>query len=232
MTPQDTHPFSGFQDDGTDGVYLPEAFFTDLLPTLDDPAQLRLLLYFFWHLKHDPEAVHYLRPQDLAADPALREMIGDEPALEEALAALVAQGALLRADLDWLDETYYFINGPQGRAAVRAIEAGEWRAPAAPKQPVQMAGSPPNVFKLYEDNIGPITPMMAEILKADEAEYPPDWIEEAIRSAVAHNARSWKYVQAILKRRQKEGHRDEQHRRNDSQDPESYRERWLRNDRS
>jgi DnaD/phage-associated family protein len=97
---------------------------------------------------------------------------------------------------------------------------------------VQLTGTPPNIFKLYEDNIGPITPMMAEILKADEAEYPPDWIEEAIRSAVAHNARSWKYVQAILKRRQKEGHRDEQHRRNDSQDPESYRERWLRNDRS
>lgn len=232
MTPQNSHPFSGFQDDGADSVHLPEAFFTDLLPVLDDLAQLRLLLYFFWHLEHDPSAVHYLRPQDLTADPALHQLVGDESALQELLTALVERGALLRADLDWLDETYYFINGPQGRAAVRAIEAGEWQTPTAPKQPVQMVSAPSNIFILYEDNIGPITPMMAEILKADEAEYPADWIEEAIRSAVAHNARNWKYVQAILKRRQKEGHRDEQHRGNDSQDPESYRERWLGNDGS
>lgn len=232
MTPQDTQSFNGFQEDGADGVYLPEALFTDLLPALGDPAQLRLLLYFFWHLQQDSETVHYLRPQDLMTDPALRRMMGGEAELAEALAGLVKSGALLRADLDWLDETYYFINGPQGRAAVRAIEAGEWRTQTRPKQPVTMTGAPRNIFKLYEDNIGPITPMMAEILKADEAEYPAEWIEEAIRSAVAHNARNWKYVQAILKRRQKEGHRDEQHRRNDSQDAESYRERWLRNDGS
>ncbi|MCB2209474.1 DnaD domain protein [bacterium] len=232
MTPQDTPTFTGFENDGADGVYLPEAFFTDLLPKLAKPTQLQLLLYFFWHLQHDSETVHYLRPQDLLADPTLSQMIGEEAELAQALAALVEIGALLRADLDWLDETYYFINGPQGRAAVQAIEAGEWRTPAQGKQPVTMTGAPPNIFKLYEDNIGPITPMMAEILKEDEAEYPAEWIEEAIRSAVAHNARSWKYVQAILKNKQKEGHRDEQHRRNDSQDAESYRERWLRNDGS
>ena len=62
MTPRDTQAFNGFQDDGTDGVYLPEAFFTDLLPALADPAQIKLLLYFFWHLQHDSETVHYLRP--------------------------------------------------------------------------------------------------------------------------------------------------------------------------
>ena len=41
-------------------------------------------------------------------------MIGAETELEEALAALVETGALLRADLEWLDETYYFINGHPG----------------------------------------------------------------------------------------------------------------------
>ena len=50
-----------------------------------------------------------------------------------------------------------------------------------------------------------MTPMLAEILRDAEKEFPADWIEEAIRLAVEHNARSWKYVAAILERWKKEG---------------------------
>ena len=58
---------------------------------------------------------------------------------------------------------------------------------------------------VYERNIGILTPMMAEILRDAEKEYPAGWIEEAMRIAVEHNARSWKYVAAILERWKKEG---------------------------
>jgi len=63
----------------------------------------------------------------------------------------------------------------------------------------------PNLFTLYEQNIGALTPMLAEVLRDAEKEYPAAWIEEAIREAVEHNARSWKYIAAILERWKKEG---------------------------
>ncbi|HSN94151.1 MAG TPA: DnaD domain protein [Anaerolineaceae bacterium] len=57
----------------------------------------------------------------------------------------------------------------------------------------------PNLFKLYEDNIGPLTPMVSELLQEDAREFPAEWFEDAIKEALSHNARKWSYVRAILK---------------------------------
>jgi len=68
----------------------------------------------------------------------------------------------------------------------------------------------PNIFTLYEQNIGPLTPMVAEILKADAETYPESWLREAMQEAISRNIRNWKYVQAILKAWQEKG-RDSTH---------------------
>ena len=57
----------------------------------------------------------------------------------------------------------------------------------------------PNLFKLYEDNIGPLTPMVADLLQEDAREFPAEWFADAIKEALSHNARKWSYVRAILK---------------------------------
>lgn len=228
----DSLPFNGFQEDNLDLIRLPEGFFSQLLPDLNDLNQLRLLLYMFWHMEQQEGKIRYFRFEDLASDPALVEMCGGVEKLKIALDDLVAMNIVLKAELDWMDETLYFINGRQGRAAIQSIEAGTWREDSVWKhhKPIHLTRPQPNIFKLYEENIGPITPMMAEVLKADEADYPSNWIEEAIRIAVTRNARNWKYVQAILERWQTEGRDNEQNRRDNSQDPGSYRESWLGHD--
>ena len=230
MSPESRHPFPGFQASDSPAIRLPEAFFTTLLPLLSGPAQLQLMLYLFWHLEQDTNRVHYVRMMDLSGDHTLAALLGDEAVIGKTLQELVALGAVLRADLPWLDETYYFINGPQGRAAVQAIQAGTWNENGQTRQVVQMAPEKLNIFKLYESNIGPLTPMVADILKEDEAEYPPEWIEEAVREAVSRNIRNWKYVQTILKNWQNKGRGNEQNRRDRSQNPEDYRESWLGHD--
>lgn len=63
----------------------------------------------------------------------------------------------------------------------------------------------PNIFALYEQNIGVLTPLIADALKDAETTYPPDWISGAIAEAVASNKRNWKYVLAILARWQVDG---------------------------
>jgi DnaD/phage-associated family protein len=62
---------------------------------------------------------------------------------------------------------------------------------------------------LYEQNIGALTPMMAEELMEAERIYEASWIEDAFREAVKADVRKWKYVRAILERWKKEGRGDE-----------------------
>jgi DnaD/phage-associated family protein len=63
----------------------------------------------------------------------------------------------------------------------------------------------PNVFRTYEREIGPLTPMIADRLKDAEQTYPKDWIPIAIGIAAAQNKRSMAYVEGILKRWKKDG---------------------------
>ena len=55
------------------------------------------------------------------------------------------------------------------------------------------------VAKLYESEIGAMTPLAADAIRDACKEYPADWIPEAISIAVDSNARRWNYVLAILK---------------------------------
>jgi DnaD/phage-associated family protein len=87
------------------------------------------------------------------------------------------------------------------------------------------AGAPvesPNIFKLYEENIGPLTPMIADALKDDESLYTETWVAEAIQIAVRSNARSLKFIEAVLKRWKDEGRAEKQDRRNPEKDRDKY----------
>ena len=230
MTPQRSSPFDGFQADDLELISIPAAFFTQLLPQMDDLNQLRLLLYMLWHVDQQDETVQYFQLEDFQSDAALARMIGGEQEIQTTLSGLINLGAVLQADLEWMDERYYFINSPQGRAAVEAIKSGRWTDPGRIKQSIHLESEKPNIFKLYEENIGPITPMIADILKMDEAAYPYEWIQEAIEIAIKNNARSWKYIQTILDRWQNQGRGNEQNRRDHSKDPDSYRKSWLKHE--
>jgi DnaD/phage-associated family protein len=81
----------------------------------------------------------------------------------------------------------------------------------------------PNIFRLYEENVGPLTPLMADVLREAEKVYPVNWLEEAFSIAVQRNARSWRFVEAVLKRWKEEG-RDEQDRRDVKKDRRRYDE--------
>ena len=63
----------------------------------------------------------------------------------------------------------------------------------------------PTVFRLYEQNIGPLTPMIADRLINALETYPPEWIEAALEEAVAYNRRNWKYIARILENWTAEG---------------------------
>lgn len=66
----------------------------------------------------------------------------------------------------------------------------------------------PNIFELYESNIGVLTPIISNTLKDAEIEYVESWIVDVVGLAVTHNKRNWAYCAAILKRWKEEGKDD------------------------
>ena len=122
------------------------------------------------------------------------------------LGKAVERQTLLRAENE--AGVFFFLNSPRGRLSAEAFAKGQMK-PSASYVPNKS-----NVFKLYEENIGALTPLLADMLKEAEREYPGMWFEEAFEIAVSRNVRNWKYIEAIL-RRWKENGKDE---RRDSQD--------------
>jgi DnaD/phage-associated family protein len=110
---------------------------------------------------------------------------------------------------------------------VAAIQRGEWRVTDSLKQPIELYPEHPNIFQLYEANIGPLTPLIADALRDAEKTYQADWIEDAFRIAVERNKRNWHYIEAILNRWQEGGRddrKDQQDRFNAEEARRKYRE--------
>jgi DNA replication protein len=201
--------FYGFSEGQTRSVRIPEQFFRELLLEMDDPGELRLILYVFWRLERMEGTFRYLRWSSLLGDKNLLKSYASMAELEQSLERAVARGVLLTANLPVEDaqERMIFLNNPRGQAALQAIERGDWRLTGDDRQPLAVYTERPNIFQLYESNIGTLTPMIAEALQDAEKTYPAEWIEDAIRISVENNKRSWRYAEAILRRWQ-EGGRD------------------------
>jgi DnaD/phage-associated family protein len=229
MTSWKSGPFAGFPEGKADPTPIPAGFFSDLLPAIDDLGELRLTLYAFWALARRPAASRYLRLTDLIEDHLLLESFGgpdrdNEGRLKAALERCVERGTLLqvRPSGEAEAEPLYLLNTPRGRAAAEGLVRGEWKP--GDSAPVELMLDRPNVFNLYEQNIGPLTPMIADHLRQAQADFPAEWIEEAIGIAVENNVRKWSYVQAILDGWQRQGKDD----REDRGDSEKARRRYLK----
>ena len=212
--------FSGFPSGRVRVVGLPEPVFTELIPQIDDLAELKVSLHVLWRLGRQEGKVSFVRHEELLADQVLLGGLGERPgdALTAALSRAIGRGTLLVAGegADSPGERLYFANSPKGRAAVEALKQGEW--------PQELeAATRPNVFTLYEQNVGVLTPLIADELREAEETYPADWIEEAFRESVSLNKRSWRYIRAILDRWRVEGKGD----RADGDDSGSRRRRYL-----
>ena len=252
--------FVGF-DSGPETTRLtgvPASFFTQLLPQISHPNELKTLLYVMYlagQKRGDPKWVGYWELTE--ADDLLVGMRrgGDpRPAIEhlrEALELCLARGSLIRVeaappppdffgnspakgDLEPVSVTWFLLNTVSNREFLARLERGEiqieetsllfgvdiWdrplpevaaqgqegpRNPGLPeirqwqqKQHWKLYSARPDIYTLYEQNIGPLTPILSERLREAAKLYPAAWVEEAFAEAVNYNRRSWAYVARIL----------------------------------
>ncbi len=211
MTAERSRLFPGFPNGRLRFAAVPDVFFSELLPAIDDLAELKLTLHIIWRLQRVERDPRHVALSELRVDGTL--LGGLDPAgqraeevLQEALARAVTRGTLLRLEEAEGGEAWFFLNSEQGRQGFERAAHGEvGLTGAAPGQEPRLAVERPNIFKLYEQNIGLLQPLIADQLRDAEETYPQEWIEEAFRAAVEQNVRSWAYVRRILERWAREG---------------------------
>ncbi|CAN5275577.1 MAG: DnaD domain protein [Chloroflexia bacterium] len=206
-----TPRFAGFNAHQRGNVVVPAAFFTELLPEISDINELRVLLALIRLVSDESTLESPLPETRILQDRALLESvrvdgitsrIGRQTILH-GLELLIARGVVLRvaAENSGRSDSWYFLHTPVTREFVEAIRRGAISPPRSmwtEDQPPSITADLPTPFLLYEQNIGPLTPMVADRITRAIQEYPAAWIEDAIEEAVAYNRRNWKYIEAIL----------------------------------
>jgi DNA replication protein len=207
--------FAGFPAGGR-ATAIPSVFFSHVLPYIEDDAELRVTLYVFYALGRRKGYPRFVTLNELRAESPLMTTLGENgdagPRLEAGLALAVERGTLLSLDIEYngRQERIYLVNMPTSRRAVEQLQDGRIELGRV-LPPVQEAPllERANIYQLYEENIGPLSPIVAQELHEAEELYPLDWIEEALNEAALQNKRSWRYAAAILQRWATEGRKRE-----------------------
>jgi len=202
--------FPGFPD-RMELVPVPGAVFGTLLREIDDLAELKTLLHVLRLLHAQPRAPRFVRRSHLLADAGLLEALAStaharsaEQAALDALARAVARGTLLAVAVTdgAAEDTCYLLHTRANERVVQQVAAGERTlgelGPApVPAEPIS-SDERPTIYALYEQNIGLLTPLLADELREAVETYPTAWIEDAFREAVMQNKRNWRYVRRVL----------------------------------
>jgi DNA replication protein len=244
--------FTGFPAGKNPYVPIPEVFFTDVLPEIEDSAELKVTLHIFWRLARKQTKIRCISDEEMQNDKLLLNSLkrrGDPRPAEErlwvALEEAVARGTLLQVNMQVVEGNdgvhaqkqihWYFFNTSRSRKIVAKLQRGAMIPAILLLQDEQLAQkleeseqtvatdvyaksdshetrhtlqievNRPNIFILYEQNIGLLSPLIADELKDAADRFPMDWIEAAFREALQYNKRKWSYIRAILRRWETEG---------------------------
>jgi DNA replication protein len=212
---------------------IPNVFFSNLLPQIDDINELKTTLQILALLYRKKGYPRFVGFTELAGDANLVHSLGVNETsagdvLRHALKSAVERGVFLHMVVQKqgdASEDVYLLNDEPGRQAAARVENGELTLAgfktdghvSVPAEPL------PDIFALYEQNIGLLTPMTAEQLRDAEKNYPVDWIRDAIKEAVNQNKRKWGYIAAILERWATEGKTDGTYQRHSEKSgPDKY----------
>jgi DnaD/phage-associated family protein len=222
-------PFGGFPSN-MQFTPVPNLFMNMLMPGMDNP-ELKCMLYIFQSIFGKKGSPRFATLSELLSNPSLTASLHQniksvEQQIRDALDSAINRGAIISLDVtqDGKQESLFFLNTPSDREAVEQIKSGLLKLPRMEISKVAVKPvEEENIFSLYENNIGMLTPLTSEEIKEALTQYPEDWLRDAIREAVNANKRNWRYIERILERWTTEGKKDGTHQRdNQKANPDKY----------
>ncbi|MFQ6026559.1 MAG: hypothetical protein ACE5Q6_03470, partial [Dehalococcoidia bacterium] len=170
--------FSGFPRDVL-CTPVPDPILGVLLAEIEDLAELKVTLRGLWLLKQKGQFPRTLTQEEFLSDPVLLRGLQAANANNEEVAEAVYRGLRLavergtflscQPDPEHPEQQIYLLNTETDR---NAMTRNGWQRSVpeeriSPSEAVDLPTSArPNIFTLYEDNVGTIGPMLAEELRA------------------------------------------------------------------
>jgi DNA replication protein len=209
---------------------VPRWFLEAVAPRIREMCELQVMLTVFRLLADEGALTAPIAERRLFDDPLLADALKldgavrlPDDSIRRGIELSVARDSLLKFsvtnDNDPDPISWLLLATPENRLSLERYRSGALRLP-------ETAGSDggahrvertrPGVFQLYEQNIGLVTPIVADRLVEALERYPEPWIEDAIAAAVSYNRRNWRYIQRILETWATEGRSNETNRRHQS----------------
>lgn len=178
---------------------VPKPFLAQALPLINNLEELKASLLFFRVLYQKRGFPAYVTAAEIAD---LNSGL-DVAAAERALSEAAAGGTVIKLAVvgDGKPVALYFLNDERNRQAVQEIISGKIKLGSLKATDTNTLTAPPelpDIFSLYEQNIGLLTPIIAEELKEALKIYPEVWVKEAVKEAASLNKRNWRYISKIL----------------------------------
>lgn len=204
--------YAGFPR-GVRYVPVPAPLLDSLLEKIDDLVELKCTLRAISILHSKKGYPRFVSLEELQADRTLSralDKIQDSAAIlvKRGMSKAVSRGTMAVVSVDrYGTQAHLFtLNTKVNREALSKISQDKFDKNMFPApQSWERAVDTPNIFALYEQNIGLLSPIIADELREAEELYPPIWITEAIEEAVKQNVRNWRYISRILERWENEG---------------------------
>jgi DNA replication protein len=224
----------------TQTITIPLWFLEETAPTIREISELQVMLAVFRLQDGSADHSEPVAESQLRSDRALRDALRLEGAsrapddqITRGLELAVARDSLLAFSVQeqsGSEHRWFLIATPANRLKLEHYRTGQQELPQVvdvQSSITSVERARPGIFQLYEQNIGLVTPIIADRLVEALELYPQSWIEDAIEAAVSYNKRSWRYVQRILETWATEGRNNETNRRNQSTARELDPERHL-----
>ena len=194
-------------------VPVPAPLLESLLEEIDDLAELKCTLRVIAMLHVKKGHPRFVTLGELQADRTLTRSLGQDrdsasQSIEQGMAKAVRRGTIAVASVEesGARQLLFTLNTEVNRTTLEKIAEGATQVSPLPvSEPWVEPEDTPNIFALYEQNVGMLSPMIADELREAEELYPVEWISEAISEAVGLNKRSWRYISRILERWEHEG---------------------------
>ncbi|MBC8453233.1 MAG: DnaD domain protein [Chloroflexi bacterium] len=195
---------------------VPNPLLASLLEEIDSLNELKVALRAVHGLHRQRKTPATIGFDELFSDRTVAAMLnasGDqlEGLVEAAIESAVERGIFLIVESETGGRQICLNTEPVRRALVRqGIELADRKSkPAETWADTETARPKQDAVTFYEQNIAPVTPLVAENIHAALEEHPEDEVLLAIQKAAEANARSWNYIAAILRRWATEGRPEE-----------------------
>ena len=204
-------------------IAVPHTFLSETIVEINSMAELQVSLAMFRLMANLDGEETPIAERTILSDETLRRAMrregiasNPEDGILKGLELAVGRGTLLRFVVrQGPQQSYwYYLNTSVNQATIASMERGALPPPAIiweGKTAPSITLDPPNAYRLYEQNIGPLTPLIADQISRAVTDYPGDWIEDAITEAVSYNRRSWRYILRILENWQASGRHEQEH---------------------